>query len=89
MAIIRSFKVGANVAHILDRNSLPANHGVAESIRYVVRLDLPGGYLTDWPVRYTHYADGPRYGFDHYATKSAQLATARAFRFVDKLTKRA
>ena len=64
---VRSFHRGGWTATIIDRNHPPRNHGVADSIRYMVKLERPGGYRTSWPVRY----DDGRTSYDDIVSPNA------------------
>lgn len=78
-----SFKRGAWVAHVLDKNirldgsTGPTHH---DALRFFVRLDDPNGLHTYWPSR---YPDGI-INFDCDAPRDAQRAVKAAFKWIDK-----
>ena len=74
---------GAWQATIIDRNGPHRNQGVCEKLRYMVRLSLTKGYLTDWPIRYN---DG-QIGYCRFPSRDAKRAARAAFRFIDSITK--
>lgn len=70
---------GAWSATIIDRNGPHRNHGVADSIRYMVRLNHPNGFNTEWPLQY----DNGAIAYDMYAPpRDAKRATVAAYRWI-------
>lgn len=79
--IVASFKRGAWTSHVIDRNHPSRNHGVPQTIRYMVRLDYPNGFNTDWPIRYS----AGRFGYDQpFPPRDAIRATRAAYAWIDQ-----
>lgn len=77
--IVQEIKRGAWTAVVIDRNGTRRNHGVADSSRYMVRLDHPNGFNTEWPLLY----DNGSIAYDmHNPPRDAQRATKAAYRWV-------
>ena len=68
-------------AEVVDRNSHPMNHGVHDSIRYMVAVVYPND-TTNWVTR---YSDGSL-GFYHEPSGCAKFVARKAFEFIDTLT---
>lgn len=83
MKIVKSFKRGVWTAHVIDRNSPPMNHMVSESLRYMVRLDHPNGFITDWPIQYDNGSIA--YGIWN-CPRDGQRATRAAFKYLKGIT---
>ncbi len=80
--IVAEVKRGAWKACIIDRNAPGRNHGVADSCRYMVRLDHPNGFNTSWPVKY----DNGTIAYDIFnAPRDAQRATKAAYKLIDRM----
>ena len=75
--IIATFKHGAWMAHVIDRNVPPRSHAVAQSIRYMVRLDSPNGVNTSWPIQY----DNGSIAYEFDPPRDAMRAVEAAFQF--------
>ena len=79
---ILTIKRGAWIAHIIDRNLAPQNHMVADSLRYMVRLDDPNGYNTQWPIQY----DNGDIAYDYSPMpRDALRATEACYRHITQL----
>ena len=83
--IIRTFHRGGWSATIIDRNSPPRNHGVSDRLRYMVKLEHPGGLLTSWPIQY----DNGQIAYDdiHAPNQTCRQVVGMAFRHIAKLKK--
>lgn len=85
---VATFRRGAWTAHVVDMRERGFTE-CHESRRYRVRLDLPGGVRTDWPIRYSEPGERPaRYGTQSLdrLPRDARRAVDAAFRFVDSGT---
>ena len=80
--IIATIKRGVWTAHVIDRNANPMNHMVSDSLRYMVRLDDPNGFNTQWPIRY----DSGDIAYDWSPMpRDAKRATESAYRYIANL----
>ena len=80
--IVQSVKRGAYTAHVIDRNAPPRNYGVAESIRYMVRLDYKTGAIATWPAR---SIESGQVRYERKPSRDARRATEAAYRIIDAM----